>query len=253
MFASLLPLHQIKYRIARRPFDLAVVLLAQEVVAQRRHVRQRLQHHIAVVVVLDVVQANGAREVQGAVDGARRLARGAVQMANGVARKRRVQQVLDVVQRRICSQMRCYKNTFGTLFHLLTNDLIVVRQTVELEIVQIEEHVMRIGHGMRVRMGVGAATLEVLAAHQTGVHVDARQRHGAQFLEVKVEQIAIDRVQIGAEAVLAIEHGRRLDDGAIGVAGVDDGERQRVVVGDDGRRFAALGERFVCGKTADNG
>lgn len=180
-----LPLHQIENRITRRSLNLCVVLFAQKIIPQRLHVRQSLQHHIAIVIVLDVVQPDKTRTVQRTVNGSGRFrCCSSIETRNHAGRRKcRIEQILNIVQRRI-------------------NDLVIVGQTIELEIVQIEEHMMGFGYGMRVRMRLGAATLEVFAANEAGVHIDACQRDGAQFLKVKVEQMSIDGVQIGAETGL---------------------------------------------------
>lgn len=80
---------------------MGIVLLAQEVVAQRCNMGECLEHHIAIVVVLDVVQTNGSRMIQRTIDGTRRFRRRAVQVTNRVSGERWVQQVFDVVQRGI--------------------------------------------------------------------------------------------------------------------------------------------------------
>lgn len=46
-----------------------------------------------------------------------------------------------------------------------TNNFVVIRQTVEFQIVQVQKDMMGFGHGMRVCMRIGAAALEVLATH----------------------------------------------------------------------------------------
>lgn len=63
---------------------------------------------------------------------------------------------------------------------------------------------------MGVGVRVGAASLEILAAHEARVNVYSRQRDGAQFLEIKIQQISIDGVQIGTHPILGIEHRWRL-------------------------------------------
>ena len=60
--------------VSRSPLDLGVVGGVQEVVPDGRHVRERLEHDVAVVVGLDVVEADDAGEVEGAVVGAHLLA-----------------------------------------------------------------------------------------------------------------------------------------------------------------------------------
>lgn len=47
-------------------------------------------------------------------------------------------------------------------------------------------------------------TLKVLAAHETGVHVDPGQGHAAQLLKVKVQHVAVDGVEVRTEAGLLL-------------------------------------------------
>ena len=60
--------------ISRSPLDPGVAVRVEEVVPDGRHVRERLQHDVAVVVGLDVVEADDAGKVEGAVVGAHLLA-----------------------------------------------------------------------------------------------------------------------------------------------------------------------------------
>lgn len=69
---------------------------------------------------------------------------------------------------------------------------------------------MSLAHGMCVGVGVGATSLEVLAAHQAGINIDPRQRNGAKLLEIEIQQVTVDGVQVGTHPVLRIEHGGRL-------------------------------------------
>lgn len=55
---------------------------------------------------------------------------------------------------------------------------------------------MAFGDGMGVSVRVGTPALEVLPADETGVNVYSRQRDGAKFLEVEVEELAVYRVEI---------------------------------------------------------
>lgn len=172
------PLDQGKFRITR-PADVPIVFLAQKVIAQWGDVDQRLQHNVTVVIAFDVVQSNDAWVIQCTIDCTRRFNVGAVDFADGIVVERRIQQVFDVIERCI-------------------DDLVVVRQTVELQIVQIEEDMMRLGHRVCVCVRICTTALEIFATHQASVHIDARQRYGAQFLEIKVQYVAIDCVQVGA-------------------------------------------------------
>ena len=56
--------------VSRSPLDLGIVGRVQEVVPDGRHVRERLKHDVAVVVGLDVVEADDSGQVEGAVVGA---------------------------------------------------------------------------------------------------------------------------------------------------------------------------------------
>ncbi len=60
-----------------------------------------LQDYVAVVIGLDVVEADDAGNVQSTVDGTRMLLN-SVQRTDGILRERRVEDVLDVFQRRVC-------------------------------------------------------------------------------------------------------------------------------------------------------
>ena len=53
--------------ISRSPLDLGIAGRIEKVVPDGRHVRERLQHHVAIVVGLDVVEADDAGEIQSAV------------------------------------------------------------------------------------------------------------------------------------------------------------------------------------------
>lgn len=89
------------------------------------------------------------------------------------------QDVSDVVERRV-------------------NDKVVVGQTVRLQRRQVDKHMVRRIDTVRVRMRVLSAALEVLAAHQTGIHIDFGERHRTQFLKVKIKHFAVNGVQVGA-------------------------------------------------------
>lgn len=86
----------------------------------------------------------------------------------------------------------------------LVHDLVVVRQTVDLVILQVDEHVVRALHRVRECVSGLAAALEVLATHEARVHVLVRERDRAHLLKVKVQHLVIDRVQVRALATLGV-------------------------------------------------
>ena len=53
--------------ISRSPLDLSIAGRIEKIVPDGRHVRECLQHHVAIIVGLDVVEANYAGKVQSAV------------------------------------------------------------------------------------------------------------------------------------------------------------------------------------------
>ena len=56
---------------------------------------------------------------------------------------------------------------------------------------------MVLTNGERVGVGVVAPALEVLAADEAGVHVDRGQGHGAQLLNIKIQDSPVHRIQVG--------------------------------------------------------
>ncbi|KUI52661.1 hypothetical protein VP1G_10498 [Cytospora mali] len=151
-------------------------VLQEEVVPQRRHVRQRLHHDVQVVVLLDVVHAHVARHVLLPGDREARP-RPPVHLGDLLLRVPGVRHVLDVVQ-------------------ALARDLVALRQHVHLLRLHVDEHMVAVLQRVEVGMGFGPPTLEVLAAHEARVDVDVGERDGAQLLEVEVENVAVDRVQV---------------------------------------------------------
>ena len=51
---------------------------------------------------------------------------------------------------------------------------------------------------MRIRVGLRAPSLEELATYQTAINVLRRQRLRADLLKVEVQQVPVDRVEVGA-------------------------------------------------------
>ncbi|KUI71225.1 hypothetical protein VM1G_11746 [Cytospora mali] len=151
-------------------------VLQQEVVPQRRHVRQRLHHDVEVVVLLDVVHAHVARHVLLPGDREARP-RPPVYLGDLLLRVPRVRHVLDVVQ-------------------ALARDLVPLRQHVHLLRLHVDEHVVAVLQRVEVGVGFGPPALEVLAAHEARVDVDVGERDGAQLLEVEVQHVAVDGVQV---------------------------------------------------------
>lgn len=80
--------------------------------------------------------------------------------------------------------------------------LVSTWQAVDAVVLQVDEDVVSVLHGMRERMGGLASTLKVLAADQTGIDVLVREAHGADLLEVEVQQLVVDGVQVRALAAL---------------------------------------------------
>lgn len=173
-------MHQIERGVAWGSLRATVVGLLQEVVADGTDMTQCLQNDVAVVVGLDIVQADHAGQVEGTVYRTRVLHWLRIQRADVLAREHGVEQELDVVEGRV-------------------DDLVVVGQAVEAQRQQVQEDVVGIADRMCVSVRVGTAALKVLAADEARVHVDAGERHRAQLLEVKVENGAVDGVQVGTE------------------------------------------------------
>ena len=62
---------------------------------------------------------------------------------------------------------------------------------------EVEKHMMIHRDAVRIGMRLDASALKVLAADQTGIHVDLGERDGAELLEIEIKQIPVDRVQVG--------------------------------------------------------
>ena len=92
------PLHEQEHLVPRGTLDVRVVLLAEEVVPERGDVGECLEYDVAVVVGLDVVEADDTGRVRGSVVGPREL-RAAVLLRGLVLEERRVQHVDDILQR----------------------------------------------------------------------------------------------------------------------------------------------------------
>ena len=78
------------------------------------------------------------------------------------------------------------------------NNFIVIRKAVNLLGLQVEEDPVVLTDGVRVvGVGVVVPALEVLAADEAGVHVDPGQGHGAQLLNIKIQDSPVHRIQVG--------------------------------------------------------
>ena len=78
----------------------------------------------------------------------------------------------------------------------LAGDLVALGQDVDFLRAHVDKDMVALVEGVEVGVGLGAATLEVLAAHQAGVDVDVGQADGAQLLKVKIEHVAVDGVKV---------------------------------------------------------
>lgn len=69
---------------------------------------------------------------------------------------------------------------------------VVLRQTVDSPVEQVDEEVVRLLQRVAVRDRVFASALVELPADQTAVHVLVRHRHGAKLFVVEIQQVSFD-------------------------------------------------------------
>lgn len=65
--------HQTRHNIPGHDRHTGVALLPHEIVPNRRHIDQRLQDHISIVVRLYIIKTHDARQIMSTVVGARQL------------------------------------------------------------------------------------------------------------------------------------------------------------------------------------
>lgn len=78
-------------------------------------------------------------------------------------------------------------HTYNNIIQWGVNDFIVIRKTVELVCIKVEEDMVSFQHTVSERMRLLASALEVLTTYQARIAVYMRQRYGAQLLEVKIK------------------------------------------------------------------
>ena len=159
--------------------------------------RQRLHHHVEVVVVLDVVHAHEAGRVLAAAPQRPARPRHAVQLRRLPPRVPRVGHVLDVVE-------------------AVAPHLVALGQHVDAPRLEVDVDVVVLVERVEVGVRLGPPALVVPPADEARVHVDVGQRHRAQLLEVEVEHVAVDGVEV--QVVVAFCR-RRLAYGRRGCAG----------------------------------
>mmetsp|Transcript_48971 Transcript_48971/g.129455 ORF Transcript_48971/g.129455 Transcript_48971/m.129455 type:complete len:415 (+) Transcript_48971:887-2131(+) len=153
-------------------------LVGEEHAAEGDHLADELDDDILVVRVADVVQADAARDVIRAVQGLG-VTHPQGHLLNVLLVVGRGQVVLDVLERLIDDLVRV-----GDAKHLAVND--------------VHPHVVTLFQGVAIRVGLLAAALEVLAVHEVDVDVLAGEGYGAELLEVKIEDVPVDRTEVGA-------------------------------------------------------
>mmetsp|Transcript_13667 Transcript_13667/g.38493 ORF Transcript_13667/g.38493 Transcript_13667/m.38493 type:complete len:385 (+) Transcript_13667:1189-2343(+) len=151
----------------------------EEEVPERLHPQQRMDDNVGVIRALDVVQSHHARKEVLAIKAPPPSGSLLVNPLHLLLRESRVENLLDVLQGPV-------------------NHLVPIRQAVHLSGLQVHEHAVLLLEGMRARVGLGSAALEVFAAHEAHVDVLLQQAHAATLLEVEVKPLPRDRVEVRA-------------------------------------------------------
>lgn len=141
---------------------------------------QRLQNDVAIVVCFYIVHSNNPRRINSSIYRTGHFLILLVQVSDVPTGENRIQHILNIVQRRI-------------------DNLVIVRQAIELQRGQVQKHVMRLSHRVRVSVCIGSPSLEILSAHQTGVDIDPSQRNRTELLEIEIQQMTVDRIQVGTQ------------------------------------------------------
>jgi hypothetical protein len=176
----------------------------EEEVPDRWDVEERLDDDVLVIVVLDVVDADVAREVGVRVEVVRRLGGKVRERADLRHRVTRSENTDDVLQGGIRDLVTVGENVeLGRskgqeLRHQRPQLNIANHQLPQAEIetnlfrVELQPDVLTLRHTVLVRPTALAPSLEVPAVDQAAVHVDVGERDGADLLEVEVEQVSVD-------------------------------------------------------------
>mmetsp|Transcript_92991 Transcript_92991/g.259947 ORF Transcript_92991/g.259947 Transcript_92991/m.259947 type:complete len:209 (-) Transcript_92991:210-836(-) len=141
-------------------------LVREEVISQRCHLAEKLHDDVLVVRVADVVHADAARDVVGAVQRLR-IPHPRGHLLDLVLVERRRQVVLDVLQ--------------GLVHHL-----VAVGYAEDLAVLHVHPDVVALLEGVPVGIRLLAPALEVLAIDEVHIDILAGQRHRAQLFEVEV-------------------------------------------------------------------